>query len=63
MANPTIDIMVMNKNFQHLTSARVVIPEIMQVMILLNTIPKEYDGVTQTMLQTQEQLKLMFNYI
>jgi len=63
MANPAIDIMVMNENFQCLMAARVVIPEIVQAMILLNAIPKQYDGVTQTMLQTQEQSKLMFNYI
>jgi len=44
-------------------AARVVIPEIVQAMILLNAMPKEYDRVAQTMLQTQEQLKLMFNYI
>jgi len=43
--------------------AKVVIPEIVQVMILLNTMPKEYDRVTQTMLQTQEQSKLTFNYV
>jgi len=62
-ANPTLDIMVMNENFQCLMAAQVPIPGIMQAMILLNTMPKEYDGITQTMLQTQEQSKLMFNYI
>jgi len=63
MANPTLDIMVMNENFQCLMAAQVPIPEIMQVMILLNTMLKEYDGITQTMLQTQEQSKLTFNYV
>jgi len=62
-ANPTINIMAMNENFQCLMVAKVVIPEIVQVMILLNTMPKEYDRVTQTMLQTQEQSKLTFNYV
>jgi len=62
-ANPTIDIMAMNKNFQHLMAAQVVIPEIVQVMILLNEMPKEYDRVTQTTLQTTEQSKLTFIYI
>ena len=61
MANPTLDIMVMNKNFQHLTAASVPIPEIVRAMILLNTMPKEYDGIVQTTLQTQEQSKLTFN--
>jgi len=55
--------MEMNENFQHLTAAQVVIPEIVQAMILLNAMPKEYDRVTQTTLQTMEQSKLMFNYI
>jgi len=55
--------MVMNKNFQCLTAAQVAIPEIVQAMILLNAMPKEYNGVAQTTLQTQEQSKLMFNYI
>jgi len=44
-------------------AAKVVIPEIVQAMILLNAMPKEYDGVAQTMLQTQEQSKLTFNYV
>jgi len=63
VANPTIDIMVMNKNFWCLTAAQVAIPEIVQAMILLNAIPKEYNEVAQTMLQTQEQSKLTFNYV
>ena len=62
-ANPTIDIMEMNESFQHLMAATIVIPEVVQAMILLNAMPKEYDRVTQTMLQTTEQSKLMFNYI
>jgi len=63
MANPTIDIMEMYESFQHLTAATVIIPEVVQAMILLNAMPKEYDGVAQTTLQTTEQSKLMFNYI
>ena len=63
MANPALNIMEMNENFQHLTAATIVIPEVVQAMILLNAIPKEYDGVTQTTLQTTEQSKLTFNYI
>ena len=55
--------MEMNKNFQCLMAAKVIIPEIMQAMILLNAMPKEYDRVAQTTLQTQEQSKLTFNYI
>jgi len=43
-------------------AASVPIPEIMQAMILLNAMPKDYDGITQTTLQTQKQSKLMFNY-
>jgi len=63
MGSPTIDMMMMNEKFQCLTAAQVVIPEIMQAMILLNAMPKEYDGVTQTTLQMMEQNKLTFNYI
>jgi len=63
MANPTINIMTMNKHFQCLMAATTVIPEIMQVMILLNAMPKEYDRVAQTTLQTTEQSKLTFNHI
>jgi len=63
MASPTLDIMEMNKNFQCLMAAAIVIPEIMQAMILLNVMPKKYDEVTQTTLQTMEQSKLTFNYI
>jgi len=55
--------MEMNESFQHLTAAAIVIPEIVQAMILLNAMPKEYNGVTQTTLQTTEQSKLTFNYI
>jgi len=55
VANPMINVVAMNENFQHLMAATVVIPEIVQAMILLNAMPKEYDRVTQTMLQTQEQ--------
>jgi len=44
-------------------AATIIIPEVMQAMILLNAMPKEYDGVAQTMLQTTEQSKLMFNYV
>jgi len=63
LVNPALDIMVMNENFQHLMAAKVVIPKIVQAMILLNAMPKEYNGVAQTMLQTQKQSKLMFNYV
>ena len=62
-ANPAIDIMEMNESFQHLTAATIIIPEVVQAMILLNVMPKEYDRVAQTMLQTTEQSKLMFNYV
>ena len=55
--------MVMNENFQCLMAAQVIIPEIMQAMILLNAMPKEYSGVTQITLQTIEQSKSMFNYV
>jgi len=63
MANPTLDIMEMNESFQHLTATTIIIPEVVQAMILLNVMPKEYNGVAQTTLQTTEQSKLMFNYI
>jgi len=63
MANPALDIMEMNECFQHLMATTIVIPEVMQAMILLNVMPKEYDGVAQTTLQTMEQSKLTFNYI
>jgi len=63
MANPAIDIMAMNEHFQCLTAATIIIPEIVQAMILLNAIPKEYDRVAQTTLQTMEQSKLTFNYV
>jgi len=63
MANPTIDIMEMNESFQHLMAANIIIPEVVQAMILLNVIPKEYNGVAQTTLQTTEQSKLTFNYV
>ena len=62
IGNPTLDIMEMNESFQHLMAATIVIPEVVQAMILLNAIPKEYDGVTQTTLQTMEQSKLTFDY-
>jgi len=55
--------MEMNKSFQHLMAATIVIPEVVQAMILLNAMPKEYNGVAQTTLQTTEQSKLTFNYI
>jgi len=63
VANPTLNIMEMNENFQCLMATTVVIPEVVQAMILLNAMPKEYDRVAQTMLQTTEQSKLIFNYI
>jgi len=63
LANPALDIMEMSESFQHLMAATIIIPEVVQAMILLNMIPKEYDRVTQTTLQTTEQSKLMFNYI
>ena len=53
----------MNESFQHLTAAAIVIPEVVQAMILLNAMPKEYDRVTQTTLQMTEQSKLTFNYV
>jgi len=62
-ANPAIDIMEMNESFQRLMAASIIIPEVVQAMLLLNAIPKEYDGVAQTTLQTTEQNKLTFNYI
>jgi len=62
-ASPAINIMAMNENFQHLMAAKLIIPEIVQVMILLNAMPKEYDRVAQTTLQTTEQSKLTFVYI
>jgi len=61
--NPTLNIMEMNENFQCLMAATIVIPEVMQAMILFNVMPKEYDGVAQTTLQTTEQSKLRFNYV
>jgi len=63
MVNPALDIMEMNESFQRLMAATIIIPEVVQAMILLNAIPKEYDGVAQTTLQTMEQSKLTFNYI
>jgi len=63
MAMPTLNIMAMNENFQCLTAATIIIPEIMQAMILLNAMPKEYDRVMQTTLQTMEQSKLTLNYV
>jgi len=63
MASPALDIMEMNKSFQHLMAATIIIPEVTQAMILLNTMPKKYNGVAQTTLQTTEQSKLTFNYI
>ena len=63
MTNPAFNIMAMNENFQCLMAVQVPIPEIVQAMILLNAMPKEYDGIAQTMLQTQEQSKLMFHHI
>jgi len=63
LANPAIDIMEMYKSFQCLMAMTIIIPEVVQAMILLNTMPKEYDGVAQTTLQTTEQSKLTFNYI
>ena len=62
-AIPAIDIMEMYKSFQCLMAATIVIPEVVQAMILLNAMPKEYNGVAQTTLQTTEQSKLMFNYV
>jgi len=62
-ANPTLDIMEMNESFQCLTAATIVISEVVQAMILLNVMPKEYNRVAQTTLQTTEQSKLTFNYI
>jgi len=47
--------MQMNKNFQCLMAATIVIPEVTQAMILLNAIPKEYDRVAQTTLQTTDK--------
>ena len=35
-------------------AATIIILEVMQAMILLNAMPKEYDGVAQTTLQTTE---------
>jgi len=63
MVNPALNIKEMNENFQRLGAAKVTIPEVMQAMILLNVIPKEYEEVAQMTLQTMEQTKLMFNYI
>jgi len=63
VANPAIDIMEMYEGFQRLMATTIVIPEVVQAMILLNAMPKEYDGVAQTTLQTMEQSKLMFNYV
>jgi len=53
----------MYESFQHLMATTIVIPEVVQAMILLNAMPKEYDRVAQTTLQTTEQSKLMFNYV
>ena len=44
-------------------AAQVIIPEIVQAMILLNAMPKEYNRVAQTTLQRTEQSKLTFIYI
>jgi len=63
LANPAIDIMEMNESFQCLMATNIIIPEVVQAMILLNVMPKEYNGVAQTTLQTTEQSKLTFNYI
>jgi len=62
-ASSALDIMEMYKSFQCLMAATIIIPEVMQAMILLNAMPKEYNRVAQTTLQTMEQSKLTFNYI
>jgi len=55
--------MEMYESFQRLTATMIIIPEIVQAMILLNAMLKEYDRVAQTTLQTMEQSKLTFNYV
>jgi len=46
--------------FSHLNTASIIIPAIIQAMILLNAMPKEFDSIGATMLQMKTTAEITF---
>jgi len=54
------DMLEIARVFSHLNMASIVIPTIIQAMILLNAMPKEFDSIRATMLQKKTTAKITF---
>ena len=61
--DPAPDLLEIAQAFGCLTVASIIIPPIIQAMILLNTLPHEYENIGQMLLQTETIVTLTFKIV
>jgi len=61
--NPALDLLEITHAFSCLTVALIIIPPIIQAMILLDTLPHEYENIGQMLLQTETIATLTFKTV
>jgi hypothetical protein len=61
--NPSPSISQMADKFQRLTAQNIAIPELVQAMVLLTAMPRDYDSLSSTVLLTTEASQLTFKLV
>src|SRR5882757_8640301 len=61
--NPSPQISSMADRFQRPTVQRIIIPELVQAMVLLTTMPCEFDSLSSTILNTNDTAELTFKLV
>jgi hypothetical protein len=61
--NPSPSILQMADKFQRLTAQNIAIPELVQAMVLLAAMPRDYDSLSSTVLLTTETSQLTFKLV
>jgi hypothetical protein len=61
--NPSPQILQMADKFQRLMAQNIVIPELVQAMVLLAVMPRDYDSLSSTVLSTTETSMLTFKLV
>jgi hypothetical protein len=61
--NPSPSISQMADKFQRLTAQNIAIPELVQAMVLLAAMPRDYDSLSSTVLSTTETTHLTFKLV
>jgi hypothetical protein len=61
--NPSPSISQMANKFQHLTAQNIAIPELVQAMVLLAAMPRDFDSLSSTVLSMTETAQLTFKLV